>query len=70
MNNIKIMESIENLDVLIDGVTKRVKNERKKKNEGWFVGDLWATYDNMNMIIWIIWVNFFSFTLSFKQYRD
>ena len=31
MNNIKIMESIENLDVLIDGVTKRVKNERKKK---------------------------------------
>ena len=31
MNNIKIMESIENLDVLTDGVTKRVKNKRKKK---------------------------------------
>ena len=34
MTNIKIMESIENLDVLIDGVTKRVKNERRKKHEG------------------------------------
>ena len=41
-NNIKIIKSLEDSGVLIDGVTKTVKHERKKQ-EGKFLGALLAS---------------------------
>ena len=41
-NNIKIIKSLEDSGVLIDGVTKTVKHERKKQ-EGKFLGALIAS---------------------------
>ena len=41
---IKIMKSLEDSGVLIAGVTKAVKHETKKKQEGGFLGSLLAPW--------------------------
>ena len=42
MNDIKIIKSLEDSGVIIDGVTETVKEEIKKKQEGGFLGILLA----------------------------
>ena len=45
MNDImKITKSLENSNLLIDGITETVKNKVKKKQEGRFLPDLLAPF--------------------------
>ena len=77
---IKIIKSLEDLGVLIDGVTETVKHEIKKQ-EVEFLGALLASLVISSVVKGInrreleeqkenIWIKIFSFNPSFKQYQD
>ena len=77
---IKIIKSLEDLGVLIDGVTETVKHEIKKQ-EVEFLGALLAFLVISSVVKGInvreleeqkenIWIKIFSFNPSFKQYQD
>ena len=45
MNDIiKIIKSLEDSDVLVEGVTETVKNEKKNKKKGGFLGAFFFTF--------------------------
>ena len=63
---IRIIKSLEDQAVLIDGVTATVKHEIKNQESG-FYGALLAPLEELEELKEDIRMNIFSSTLSFKQ---
>ena len=67
---VKIIKSLEDSDVLIDGDTETVNRETEKQEVG-FLGALLAPLAaELEELEEDIWLKIFSFAPSFKQYRD
>ena len=67
---VKIIKSLEDSDVLIDGDTETVNRETEKQEVG-FLGSLLAPLAaELEELEEDIWLKIFSFAPSFKQYRD